>query len=410
MKRRTDKMIWLVLVVILAGAAPVDGQDSADGKPYVIAHRYTLPSEILGEDRPIAVALPPGYDSMAYYPVIYVMDGFAHLTHTVGSVRILASNRRMPHSIVVAIGNTPGNRDRDMTPPSTDAEASPSGGGAADFQAFLRDELKPWINARYPTRAYDVLIGHSRGGLFISHLLNSAPDLFDAYISISPALWWDDERYVASMDDVFDRFPDAKGALYMTMGNEGGQMLAGAWRLAGTLEKHAPEGFRWKWVHLPTETHGTVPARSTYDGLTWIFSGFYPVPLLAELSEGGAEVVSRVDAHYSELSSKLGWEVTPPFDGIVHATMQAGQAGRFDDAIAIADAAVAWHPESASARHLLGYSYMSACRLGEAEEHITRALRMAEENEEADELQFVRSSLDQLHTKMEDPGSCTEAW
>lgn len=131
------------------------------------------------------------------------------------------------------------------------AQAKAAGGaigGTADFQAFLRDELKPWIEAP-PTRPYDVLIGLSRGGLFISHLLNSELDLFDAYISISPSLY--DERFIASMNDVFARFPEANGALYMTMGNEGGEILAGAWRLAGTLEKHAPEGFRWTWAHLP---------------------------------------------------------------------------------------------------------------------------------------------------------------
>lgn len=115
-------------------------------------------------------------------------------------------------------------------------------------------------------------------------------------------------------------------------------------------------------------------------------------------------------AHYAELSSELGWQVTPPLDGILDASSRLGMAGRLEDAIAVADAAVAWHPDSVFARFVLGDWYRSACRLGEAEEHLNRALRMAEEDSEADGWQSeVRSSLDPLRMQMEDPDSCTAA-
>jgi tetratricopeptide (TPR) repeat protein len=143
--------------------------------------------------------------------------------------------------------------------------------------------------------------------------------------------------------------------------------------------------------------------------LQWIFSGFHPVSLLAELSERGAEVINRVAAHYADLSSEVGWEVTPPLEGVLDASIRLGLAGRLEDAIAVADAAVAWHPESVFARGVLGDWYMEACQLGEAEEQLTRALRMAEEDAEADESpQVPHSLLERLHMKIEDPDACTD--
>lgn len=405
------EMLLLAALAALTVPERAWGQNGAgwsheEGEPYVAARMFVVPSETLGEDRRIAVGLPRGFDSTAAYPVIYVMDGLGHMLHTLGSARFLAARDRMPPAIVVTIDNTEGNRTRDMTPlPTSDAERAiqRTAGGADDFMAFMRDELKPWIETRYPTRPYDVLIGHSLGGLFISHVLNTQPDLFDAYIAISPSLWWDEERYVAGMDDVFDRFPDAKGALYMTMGNEGGDMLSGAWRLASILEKHAPDGFRWHWQRMPAETHGSVPARSTYDGLEWIFSGWYPMALFDELVERGAPVLPRIQAHYAEASEEFGWEVEMPIYTIVETVWRFGQEDRADDALELAEALMADYPGSHLSHVAMGEAHRAACRLTEARRSMTDAVEMAEEQGESAD--FPRNRLEEVEAVMEE-GDC----
>lgn len=378
-----------------------------DGQPVQIATGHTVSSTILGEDRPVQVALPVGYDTAQAYPVVYVLDGPGHLVHTVGTARFLAANNRMPSAIVVAIANTPGNRTRDLTPPPAPGDSSfDTAGGASNFQKFLRDELKPWVESRYSTRSYDVLIGHSFGGLFISHVLNTEPDLFDAYVSISPSLWWADEVFVAELDDVFERFPDLRGALYMTMGNEGGAMISGAWHLAGTLEKSAPSTFRWHWRPMPTETHGSVPARSTYDGLEWIFSGWYPISLMQDLARRGASELPRLETHYAELSVEFGWEVKPPVSELVSTVYQMVERDRTDDAMGIATQTVAWFPTSAYARLGLGQAHAGACRWSEAEEHHVRALEMAEAEGESELADFIREELGQVREKASAAEEC----
>ena len=77
--------------------------------------RLTIKSEVLGEERVALVRTPAGYDTNDQrYPVLYMTDGPAHLSHTASTIDFLARNGRMPEMIVVAILNT--DRTRDLTP------------------------------------------------------------------------------------------------------------------------------------------------------------------------------------------------------------------------------------------------------------------------------------------------------
>jgi hypothetical protein len=86
------------------------------------------------------------------------------------------------------IGAMPG------SPPPTLPEGSRLG-RASLFLRFLADEVKPFIEQRYPVAAGgSVLFGSSLGGLFTLYALMERPDAFDGYIAVSPAIWWDDAR------------------------------------------------------------------------------------------------------------------------------------------------------------------------------------------------------------------------
>jgi predicted alpha/beta superfamily hydrolase len=84
----------LVALVLLAGIA-------AAGVPIVIGETITIQSKILGEGRTILVSTPPDYDtSQGAFPVLYMTDGDAHLSHTRGTVDFLVRNALMPSMII----------------------------------------------------------------------------------------------------------------------------------------------------------------------------------------------------------------------------------------------------------------------------------------------------------------------
>ena len=72
-----------------------------------------------------------------------------------------------------------------------------------------------------------LLIGHSFGGLFAIHALIERPDSFDAYIAISPSLWWADGVVVDRAELLFASGGElGRKTLFMSLANEGDDMYA----------------------------------------------------------------------------------------------------------------------------------------------------------------------------------------
>ena len=364
-----------ITVLLLPTALCAQG----DSEPVTIGERMSLRSSVLGEDRPYWVYTPDGYGgSDEVHPVVYLLDGNEHFHHTTGVVQFLAAQRRMPGVIVVAIPNT--DRERDLSPRAatdTTSRNSFTRGGADDFLRFLSDELVPAIDASYRTAPFRILIGHSLGGLFAVYAALSQPDLFDAYIAISPSLWRDDEAVIRQAETFFDGASgEPHGFLYMTMGNEGGRMLAGLWGMARVLETRAPPTFRWDFDVLGQEDHGSVPLRSTYAGFEKLYEGWRledPVEFAAERG------LPAVDAHFAELSERFGYEIRTPESVINNIGYGLLWMGRVDDAVAVFRSNVRRHPRSANAHDSLGDAYAAAGDWERASESYAQAVARGRE-------------------------------
>lgn len=160
---------------------------------------------VFGEQRSFIVGLPASYEfSDTRYPVLYLLDGSQHFHYTTGITTFLSANQFIPQMIVIAVNNT--DRRRDLTPPSqvpAEQQSMPTHGGADNFRRFLADELIPWVDQKYRTHPYKVLSGHSLGGLFAVHTLATQPDLFNAYIAISPSMQWNAQHLVKQAEQYF---------------------------------------------------------------------------------------------------------------------------------------------------------------------------------------------------------------
>ncbi|MEM1134315.1 MAG: alpha/beta hydrolase-fold protein [Bacteroidota bacterium] len=240
-----------------------------------IGKKHTFFSEILDENREIWVKLPTGYDveDTTKYPVVYLLDGSNNFLFTAGLLRQLES-RSVPKSILVGIVNT--NRSRDLTPAVSNSEkTNPSIGGADNFLKMLEKELIPFVQKNYRATHFKTLIGHSFGGLFIIHTLATKPELFNAYLAISPSLWWDNQMVVNHFAERLKATPDMKGLLYLTMANERGKMLGGMMKLMGVLETESPKNLRWDYKIHSQEHHGSVPIISTLEGFQFFYKDWH---------------------------------------------------------------------------------------------------------------------------------------
>ena len=302
--------------------------ETYDSKPFVIGETITLKSDILNEDRQILISKPAGYDqSSMKYPVMYLLDGNAHFHHTTGIIQFLWSIGNMPQMIVVAIPNT--QRTRDLTPATSDTSSRlQNAGGADDFLKFIRRELMPHVESNYRTQPYKLLVGHSFGGLFAVNTLLTHPESFDAYVAISPSLWWDTQRLIDDAKPFLQDNSNLKKFLFITLGNEGGNMLPASQAFSQVLKNHAPPGLNWQFDHMENETHGSIPHRTTYNALEKLYTD-WKLPL--EIARTGN--LADFDAHFEALSKKFGYEIiTPEFtvNGLGYRLLGEKENGRSD--------------------------------------------------------------------------------
>ena len=253
---------------LFAGSKPAQ---KAGPSPLVIGQVHHLHSSHLGEDRTLNIYLPHGYEQNSRkYPVIYLLDGSAHedFLHAAGLVQFLSLYRMMPESIVVGIANV--DRRRDFTYPSTvksDKKEVPTGGGSANFKRFLKDELKPYVQARLRTKGKNTIIGQSLGGLLATEILLTEPEMFDNYILISPSLWWDGRKLAGGAGEFLKAHPKLKKKVFIGLGSEGRAMQECIDTLVAGFKQHAGKKLKWNYESFPKETHATLLHRGLYRAL-----------------------------------------------------------------------------------------------------------------------------------------------
>src|SRR5919107_2742187 len=313
MRPKFVNVALLMSLSLLLTAAAVRAQTPP---PYELPERVPVKSQVLGEERSVLVSLPPRYAARAgeRFPVLYMTDGDAHIQHTSGTVSFLARNARMPEMIVVGITNT--DRTRDLTPtrverlPGFPNARFPTSGGADKFLKFVETELIPLVESKYRTEPYRALAGHSLGGLFAVHAMLTRPELFNAYIAVSPSLQWDNFVLIDRAKEFFKTRKEYNRTLFASLGNEPGDIGDAFGMFRDELQRQQVKGFVWEAAKYEDEDHGSVVLRSHYAGLRKVFDGWqFPRDSMTGAVSGG---LKGVEEHYRKLSARLGYTIQVP--------------------------------------------------------------------------------------------------
>ncbi|MCH9651792.1 MAG: hypothetical protein K0U98_26425 [Deltaproteobacteria bacterium] len=388
---------------ILISALLVTGAVFAE--TITLGERETLFSKILDEERTLSVYLPASYaGSQAAYPVVYVLDSGTRFLHTVGALEALANSGHIPALIVVGVHNT--NRTRDLTPPWTQGngpedwpegreQVITAGGGANTFLDFFEEELIPHVDKTYRTAPFRVLVGHSFGGLFAVNAFVTKPDLFGATLAISPSLWWDEGRSVEQAQELFEDSPELSGNLYLTLADEGGDMLEQFRNMTTLLQYRAPGALRWEAHLLDGEDHGSIPIPSVYSGFRFFFPRWRVPPFAQQ------EGLEAVDQHYTSLSNEYGYDISTPEGTINNLGYQALGTDEIERAIEIFQTNVDRFPSSANVYDSLGEAVEAAGRLEEALKLYQKAYEIGAEKSDRN-LSAYEGHIDAVKSKLSD--------
>ncbi len=361
------KHINALTVLLLLIAFPLCAQRQRGDS--LIVERITLASKILGEDRKIYIQIPAKKKGQERCPVLYVLDGESHFDLVSQYCGYLGrwDVNVIPEMIVVGIGNT--DRARDLTPTrsvfnyfgkeSPESWLKTSGGNEKFFQ-FLQQEVMPYVESHYRTEPFKIFAGHSFGGITVVNNMLIHPEMFNAYIAVSPSFWWDRKYLLKQTNEKLSSKKPLNKTIFFTVGNEGisdgSSFHADVLKFDSLLKVKAVPGLVHKFVDYPNETHMTVPVVSYLEGLRFIFSG-WPLPTIDDDKITG-EIVSR---HYAALSKQYGYTMRPNEKNIRDwASYLSGTETTRDNAISLLETLYELYPSSTETLTALGDAYALA--------------------------------------------------
>ncbi len=297
----------LLLAAAFLLALPGAALPQADGDPISLGTYRVLPSHILEEDRVLQVHLPRGYEAgEGTYPVVFVfysdmVEGY--FSQLVNDLYHLSMDR-MPPVILVGVPNT--QRYRDLLPwPRPGGQ--PGDGQADRFLRFVREELIPFVDTRYRTRPYRVMVGPQAAAVFGIYALLEAPGTFQAFILNDPCVADHPGRSLCRELVAFAGTPEARRTYFAVSHDTGGPL----WNpepletLREGLEAEAAEGFRWRIQVDSGWPFFLAPVRAR-EALLDLFAE-YPFPSPA--TAGG---LAEIRDHYRAVSESLGFIMDPP--------------------------------------------------------------------------------------------------
>lgn len=279
----------------MAHAPAAEAQAVPDPVPLQGTRLHELHSAVLGRGFYVHVALPPYYgQDEREYPVVYLLDSWAFFGLYFQTYRMLNQwGREVEDVVLVGVGYRDENengrfRSLDFTPThlTVDQIAAKHGeavaanttasGGAGAFLRFLKEELIPFVEARYQVRD-DArgLFGFSYGGLFATYALLEDSSVFRKYLIASPALWWDDGIVLRRMEGASEG-TSLQGSVYVTCGETEVEQLEGCASLHRRLRKRPWRSMDVRLGVFDGESHNSVLPRAVSNAFRVLYPASPP--------------------------------------------------------------------------------------------------------------------------------------
>ena len=320
----------LLMLLLLALCSQLQATEVA-ATALISGHQYQHHSSQLAAERRYLVSLPERYHiGDDRYPSLYIIDADFQFQHVAATVKHLARMGKLPPMIVIGVANQ-GTNDylRTTTWPDGKDEAF---GGAAQFQAYLAQELVPLIDHSFRTNGQKALAGYSLGGLFTLYSMMQPQTPFNAFLAMSPSAWFDNNSLPGKLTPLLKQ-RKLTAPVFLSVAREEGM---GVDKLVEVFEQSAPESLKWQFRHYPEENHFTTALPALYDGLQFLAPGY---------ATDGTDMLAigdytKVLAHFDKLDNQwggfnFGWLQAYQFAKYLSWSKQTDQVDAVLDAIEV---------------------------------------------------------------------------
>lgn len=239
---------------------------------------HVIHSRVLDQDRRIYINVPKvdSADINKPLPVLYLLDGENHFHILSAYIEYLSHWQVIPPMIVVGIVSV--DRVKDLTPTNSlinfDGKVESkykTSGGNEQFFNFIQQELMPYIEANYRTNPFKIFAGHSFGGVTAINCMLTRPYMFDAYIAISPSLWFGNKYVLRLAEEKLPNLTMGDKKLFYSVGNEDGTFRDDLLKFDKLFNHDNLKTFEHEYKYYPSEDHMTEPIPAYYDALRFVY-------------------------------------------------------------------------------------------------------------------------------------------
>ncbi|MBK9736866.1 MAG: alpha/beta hydrolase [Saprospiraceae bacterium] len=245
-------------------------------------------SKILGQQRKVWIHIPISnggneIKNKDRYPVIYVLDGDDNFNAVVSITEHMSQQALCPPMIVVGILHPDRMIDLTIGP---DNEFPNLIGKGDQFMSYVEKELIPHIDSTYLTTSFRTFIGHSVGGLTVINTLIHQPNLFNAYISLDGAIWWDHQKIVKEAKPALAKNNYQGKSLFIALANrmergvdtlavqkdttENTILIRSNLEFIKDISRNKNNQLRFNHKYYENDDHSSLRLVGEYDGLRFI--------------------------------------------------------------------------------------------------------------------------------------------
>jgi len=348
-----------------------------ESNSFTIGFEKSILSKILGEQRKIWIHIPNsnrGNENTGkeHYPVIYLLDGDANFNNIVSITEFMSNAGLCPPMIVVGVLHH--SRMNELTF-GTDKETPGIAGNGVKFMQYVEKELMPYMESNYPTAPYKIFIGHSVGGLTVVNTLIHHSYLFDAYVSLDGALWWNNQQIVTEAKMILTNKNYKRKTLFMALANrlekgmdtltvqkdttEGTELIRSNLEFIAAIFKNKTNQLRFQHKYYENDDHSSVRLIGEYDALRFIFD-YYKLKIYnSELEDPNFKLDSLLVAHYNNVSEQIGYLIKPDESQVNNLGYHMLNQKQFNKAEALFKLNITNYPENANCYDGLGDLYLA---------------------------------------------------
>jgi predicted alpha/beta superfamily hydrolase len=295
----------------------------------------------------------------------------------------------IPELIIVAIFHKDRNHDLTPTHITVDFQGIKGdefivSGGAEEFLQFIEKELIIQVEKSYCTAPYRILAGHSLGGLFAVYSYLVRGNLFNAYIAMDPALWWDNSYCEKTLKSLPGQSSNLENKLYISSShlapkNKRDKTIYRKTQNSFSKELNSKIKSKSKHDYFEKDNHYMVPIQSLYNGLSYVFNDYY----LYNNRPFFKEDTSFVQNHFKHVSNIYGISPIPP-EGLVERTGYVSYIffKDYKKAIEFCKLNVNNYPNSSKAYENLAKAYKASGNKTDAISNFKKSLELNPENTE----------------------------